>query len=213
VSAKVNLGVTLGSLTLLVIIGVVVITGSKANEEAALQAKINSEEAKQQSIQNNINLDKQHKALTDFVDKWQNRVNVSNKINNGTQSKIDAATQNILTNLTSHRAITNDTFGKLTDFINDRNVAFNQTLDKLDNITTQNKQLIIAFNATNEEERVKAVDRIIEQLHADHQVIMKGLNISSTDNQTEASDGIDQLKRAIEALEKKTFTPPGLAKK
>jgi hypothetical protein len=213
VSAKVNLGVTLGSLTLLVIIGVVVITGSKANEEAALQAKINSEEAKKQSIQNNIDLDKQNKALTDFVDKWQNRVNVSNKINNGTQSKIDAATQNILTNLTTHRAVTNQTFGALTDFINDRNAAFNQTLDKLDNITTQNKQLIIAFNATNEEERGKAVQNIINQLHADHEVIFKALNITATDNETDAETDINILKQILKALEKDKPIPPGLAKK
>ena len=213
-SARITLGSTLAGLILLIIIGVVVITGSKANEENALAAKQSAERAEQQTIQNNRDVDALNKTFNNFVDRWQNRVNFSNQYNNATlnltveqerqllnitkaQQKIFEQQlrneQNIIGNLTDHREVTNNTRDEI-----------------IIPILNQTQTLIKAFNNTNEEERGKAVDNIIKSLHDDHIIIMKGLNITATDTNTESYDAIQKLRQQLEELEK--HQPPGLAK-
>ena len=205
-SARITLGSTLAGLILLIIIGVVVITGSKANEENALAAKQSAERAEQQTIQNNRDVDALNKTFNNFVDRWQNRVNFSNQYNNATlnltveqerqllnitkaQQKIFEQQlrneQNIIGNLTDHREVTNNTRDEI-----------------IIPILNQTQTLIKAFNNTNEEERGKAVDNIIKSLHDDHIIIMKGLNITATDTNTESYDAIQKLKQQIDELEK-----------
>jgi len=214
VSARITLGSTLAGLILLIIIGVVVITGSKANEENALAAKQSAERAEQQTIQNNRDVDALNKTFNNFVDRWQNRVNFSNQYNNATlnltveqerqllnitkaQQKIFEQQlrneQNIIGNLTDHREVTNNTRDEI-----------------IIPILNQTQTLIKAFNNTNEEERGKAVDNIIKSLHDDHIIIMKGLNITATDTNTESYDAIQKLRQQLEELEK--HQPPGLSK-
>ena len=213
-SARITLGSTLAGLILLIIIGVVVITGSKANEENALAAKQSAERAEQQTIQNNRDVDALNKTFNNFVDRWQNRVNFSNQYNNATlnltveqerqllnitkaQQKIFEQQlrneQNIIGNLTDHREVTNNTRDEI-----------------IIPILNQTQTLIKAFNNTNEEERGKAVDNIIKSLHDDHIIIMKGLNITATDTNTESYDAIQKLRQQLEELEK--HQPPGLSK-
>jgi len=214
VSARITLGSTLAGLILLIIIGVVVITGSKANEENALAAKQSAERAEQQTIQNNRDVDALNKTFNNFVDRWQNRVNFSNQYNNATlnltveqerqllnitkaQQKIFEQQlrneQNIIGNLTDHREVTNNTRDEI-----------------IIPILNQTQTLIKAFNNTNEEERGKAVDNIIKSLHDDHIIIMKGLNITATDTNTESYNAIQKLRQQLEELEK--HQPPGLSK-
>ena len=213
-SARITLGSTLAGLVLLIIIGVVVITGSKANEDNALAAKQSAERAEQQTIQNNRDVDALNKTFNNFVDRWQNRVNFSNQYNNATlnltveqerqllnitkaQQKIFEQQlrneQNIIGNLTDHREVTNNTRDEI-----------------IIPILNQTQTLIKAFNNTNEEERGKAVDNIIKSLHDDHIIIMKGLNITATDTNTESYDAIQKLRQQLEELEK--HQPPGLSK-
>ena len=213
-SARITLGSTLAGLILLIIIGVVVITGSKANEENALAAKQSAERAEQQTIQNNRDVDALNKTFNNFVDRWQNRVNFSNQYNNATlnltveqerqllnitkaQQKIFEQQlrneQNIIGNLTDHREVTNNTRDEI-----------------IIPILNQTQTLIKGFNNTNEEERGKAVDNIIKSLHDDHIIIMKGLNITATDTNTESYDAIQKLRQQLEELEK--HQPPGLSK-
>jgi len=214
VSARITLGSTLAGLVLLIIIGVVVITGSKANEDNALAAKQSAERAEQQTIQNNRDVDALNKTFNNFVDRWQNRVNFSNQYNNATlnltveqerqllnitkaQQKIFEQQlrneQNIIGNLTDHREVTNNTRDEI-----------------IIPILNQTQTLIKGFNNTNEEERGKAVDNIIKSLHDDHIIIMKGLNITATDTNTESYDAIQKLRQQLEELEK--HQPPGLSK-
>ena len=213
-SARITLGSTLAGLILLIIIGVVVITGSKANEDNALAAKQSAERAEQQTIQNNRDVDALNKTFNNFVDRWQNRVNFSNQYNNATlnltveqerqllnitkaQQKIFEQQlrneQNIIGNLTDHREVTNNTRDEI-----------------IIPILNQTQTLIKGFNNTNEEERGKAVDNIIKSLHDDHIIIMKGLNITATDTNTESYDAIQKLRQQLEELEK--HQPPGLSK-
>ena len=213
-SARITLGSTLAGLILLIIIGVVVITGSKANEENALAAKQSAERAEQQTIQNNRDVDALNKTFNNFVDRWQNRVNFSNQYNNATLNltveqerqllnitKAQQAIfeqqlrneQNIIGNLTDHREVTNNTRDEI-----------------IIPILNQTQTLIKAFNNTNEEERGKAVDNIIKSLHDDHIIIMKGLNITATDTNTESYNAIQKLRQQLEELEK--HQPPGLSK-
>ena len=213
-SARITLGSTLAGLILLIIIGVVVITGSKANEDNALAAKQSAERAEQQTIQNNRDVDALNKTFNNFVDRWQNRVNFSNQYNNATLNltveqerqllnitKAQQAIfeqqlrneQNIIGNLTDHREVTNNTRDEI-----------------IIPILNQTQTLIKGFNNTNEEERGKAVDNIIKSLHDDHIIIMKGLNITATDTNTESYDAIQKLRQQLEELEK--HQPPGLSK-
>ena len=209
-SGNINLGVTIGSLVLLLIIGVVVITGSKANEEAAIEARNNSAIAKLQSEQNNVNIEKQHKALQTFIDNWERRINVSNKINNNTQDKLlylanisqeqeeqlinlaknqslilkkqIANERNIIDNLSSHRIIANLTYKEI-----------------LDNQATVNHLLNTTKALTGEEYSKladKRVNNIVGNLSKEHQLIIKGLNL--TEPTPENQSGLDAILKLLQ---------------
>ena len=177
-SAKITLGSTLGGLVLLIIIGVIVITGSKANEENSLAAK-------QQSIQNNKDIDALNKTFNQFVDQWTERVRIGNTNTNTTQDKIDRGVQNIIGNLSAHRIIAN-----LSDH--------NQTLIL--------RQVLNATHALTGPEYEKLADErvnaIVSNLSADHEIIFKALNISKTDKVTDAEQLGQLVKQFIEEQKK-----------
>lgn len=107
----------------------------------------------------------------DFVNKWENRIKVSNTINNGTRDVIKDEISNLKNNLSQHRIVTNNTF------------------NEVKSIENQTAKLVEAFNKSNEEGR----DEAVEKLSGEHEIIMNALNISKTDNQSEAASKIDQL--------------------
>jgi hypothetical protein len=214
VSSKVNLGVTLGSLVLLIFISVVVLTGSKANEEAAKQAANDSAAAKVQSIQNNIDIDKQHKALQTFIDAWERRVNVSNQVNNVSRN-IDLEQERQLINLARNQSLIlkqqvsneENIIGNLTDHRIIANLS-NANQTEILSLIKNNTEAITS--AQYDEQAEKKVASIIGNMTKEHQIIFKALNITDKDNQI---DDIAKLKKALDALEKKHGIPPGLAKK
>ena len=199
-SAKITLGSTLGGLVLLIIIGVVVITGSKANEEAALEAKKNSEAAKIISEQNYNDLKQMNKTVTTFIENWEKRVQVSNKVQNSTQDKIERGVQNVIGNLTQHRIIQNITR-------EDDEQRQNETLQAIKHI--QN----ITSALTGEEYKKlsdQRVNTIISNLSADHQLLFEALNISKTDKTTDAEQLGQLVKQLLEAQkDKKLHEPEG----
>jgi hypothetical protein len=214
VSAKINLGVTLGSLTLLVIIGVVVITGSKANEDAALAAK-------QQSIQNSKDIDDVNKTITTFVDNWGSRVNISNKINNNTQDKllylanISQEQEEQLINLAR-----NQTLILKTQVANEKNIINNLTAHRIiANMSNANQTALIKHltntltSETYSEQAEKKVASIVGNMTKEHQIIFKALNITANDDEKDSETDIAKLKQLLKVLEKDHKVPPGLAKK
>jgi len=223
-SGKVNLGITIGSLVLLLIIGVVVITGSKANEEAAIEARNNSAIAKLQSEQNNKDIHKQHLALQTFIDNWERRVNVSNKINNNTQDKllylanISQEQEEQLINLAKNQSLI-----LKQQIANERNIIGNLTAHRIiANLSNENQTEILGLIKNNTEAITSAqydvqaehkVNSILGNMTKEHTIIFKALNISKTDNHTDVEDGIAILKKQIQELENRNKLPPGIAKK
>ena len=175
-SAIITLGSTLGGLVLLIIIGVVVITGSQANQEASKQAALDSEAARIQSEKNNEYIQHLHGIMDKFVEKWNNRINTSNSINNQTQAKIDAGVQNILKNLTSHRVVTNETFDDIQYILNTTTALTSDTYNKA---------------------AEKKVENILGNMTAEHEIIFHALNISKTDKTTDAENDTENLGQLL----------------
>lgn len=176
VSAKITLGSTLGGLVLLIIIGVIVITGSKANEEAAIEAKKNAEAARLQSERNNVDNKQINATLHQFIEMWTERIQTSNKVNNGTQSKIEQGVQDILNNLSSHRYVTNETFIDIQNILNTTTALTGPQYEKLAD---------------------KRVESIVGNLSADHEIIFKALNISKSDETTDAENDTENLGQLL----------------
>ncbi len=100
--ARFNIGLTIGVLAVMLLTTSVIIYFTKAT-------RTNQEIAKQQSEQNSKDIAQINKTVNDFIDKWVKRIQVSNKVNNATQQKIEDETKNILGNLTAHRYVSNYT--------------------------------------------------------------------------------------------------------
>ena len=175
-SARITLGSTLGGLVLLIIIGVIVITGSKANEEAAIEAKKNAEAAKLQSERNNVDNKQINATLHQFIDMWTERVRIGNTNTNNTQDLIVRTQQNILGNLTSHRVVTNQTFDDIQHILNTTTSLTGPQYEKLAD---------------------KRVESIVGNLSADHEIIFKALNISKSDETTDAENDTDNLGQLL----------------
>ncbi|WP_411753305.1 hypothetical protein [Serratia sp. (in: enterobacteria)] len=64
------------------------------------------------------------------------------------------------------------------DSIQDRNMAFNETFEKFNELGNQTKIIaeISAVNITNEEKRIEAVNNITSTLHADHLMLEKKID-------------------------------------
>ena len=110
-------------------------------------------EGKLQSEQNNQDIEELEKQFNNFVNMWENRIKTSNTVNNSTQLKISNAVNDIIGNLSSHREVTNITSAEIS---------------KLQN---QTSLLIKQFNETNEVERAKAVDKILEGIQNNTEIL------------------------------------------
>lgn len=93
--------------------------------------------------------------LTEFVQAWEDRIKISNKVNNSTQSKVENTAIDILNNLSAHRYVTNATFDKVQE--NERVLL----------------DFIKKFNNTNEVERGKAVDKILSSIEEIKNILNK----------------------------------------
>ncbi len=134
-------------------------------------------------INNEIN-----EKVSEFIIKWENRIKISNMVNNQTQGKIVDGVEEIkyevkegFSNLSAHRIITNATFDEI---------------QKQQNLTSK---LISSFNNTNENERGKAVDSILEKVDS----LAKALNVTLPDN-NETETAIATLEKQIEQLRNNT---------
>jgi len=77
-------------------------------------------------------------AQSDFITKWEKRIEISNKFNNQTRQSFlqaendrDTLVDNIMGNLTSHRLITNATFDHIEQILNATTGITSDQYDKL----------------------------------------------------------------------------------
>ena len=108
-SAKTTVGLSIGIMIMVIMIGVISITQTQVTKE--------------QSQENAKNVQQINATLNTFVDNWENRIKVSNEVNNSTQRQLLSLAhnqtkvlqtqisneKNILGNLTDHRHVANFT--------------------------------------------------------------------------------------------------------
>ena len=136
-----------------------------------------------QSKRNNVDIQTLNASFHHFVDMWTERIKIGNTNTNNTQDLIVETQQNILGNLTGHRYVTNQTFNQI-----------QQVLNQTATLTSEQY---------NEQAEGK-VKSILGNMSKEHDIIFKALNISKSDNHTDAEQDIAQLKEALEALENRT---------
>ena len=134
--------------------------------------------------------------FNDFVDKWTERVKIGNTNTNNTQKYIVEGVNEILytvkqefANLTQHRLVTNATFDKIQNILNETKGITSQQYD---------------------DQSQKRVDDILGNMTEKFDILFRGLNITATDTNTESYDAIQKLRQQLEELEK--HQPPGLSK-
>lgn len=137
----------------------------------------------EQSERNNLDIDALNKTFTQFREQWTERVRIGNTNTNNTQSLIVDTQKNILGNLTSHRFITNATFDHIQEILN--------------------QTAALTSNEYSEQAEGK-VKSILGNMSKEHNIIFKALNITKTDNETDAETDIAKLKLAIQELENRT---------
>ena len=119
-----------------------------------------------------------------FVNMWENRIKVSNIINNGTRDVIKDEIRNFAGNLSQHRIVTNATF------------------DEVKLIENHTANLIRSFNSTNEEERGKAVEEIVDTIYG----LADALNVTITPKQqTNSTENVseEEILRLFKELQDK----------
>lgn len=123
-----------------------------------------------------------------------------------------AIEKNILGNLTAHRHVTNFTRDQLMDFINDRNLAFNNTLQKLDSIATLNNEILNRTDTLTSDEFNKAADNkvlnVIGNISEEHELIFKALNITKTETPSEEKQLEQLLKDFVKGHKEKIPNEP-----
>lgn len=137
----------------------------------------------EQSEHNNRDIEILNQSFTQFREQWTERVKIGNTNTNNTQDLIVDTQRNILGNLTGHRLVTNQTFEHIGDILN----------------TT--KALTSKEYSEQAEGKVKS---ILGNMSKEHDIIFKALNITKTDNETDAETDIAKLKKAIQELENRT---------
>lgn len=116
-SAKLNVGLTIGVLAVMLIM-------STATIYFTQQGRIQSEH-------NNVDIDRVEKKVDEFIEKWENRIKISNQINNSTQAKIERAVTDILGNLTSHRIVTNISNERIEHLVNKTDILTGPEYERL----------------------------------------------------------------------------------
>src|SRR6187551_638158 len=127
----------------------------------------------------------------DFVDKWTERVKIGNTNTNNTQKYIVEGVNEILytvkqefANLTAHRLVTNATFDKIQNILNETKGITSQQYD---------------------DQSQKRVDDILGNMTEKFDILFRGLNITATDTDTESFDAIQRLQQEINELKNRTL--------
>jgi len=170
VSAKINLGVGIGTFAVMLIMSLSVLyftnQGVKQGEQLRTDFK-------------------------DFVDKWTERVRIGNTNTNNTQKYIVEGVDEIknmvrqeFANLTAHRLVTNATFDKIQNILNETKGITSQQYD---------------------DQSQKRVDDILGNMTEKFDILFRGLNITATDTNTESFDAIQRLQQEIDELKNRTL--------
>jgi len=170
VSAKINLGVGIGTFAVMLIMSLSVLyftnQGVKQGEQLRTDFK-------------------------DFVDKWTERVRIGNTNTNNTQKYIVEGVDEIknmvrqeFSNLTAHRLVTNATFDKIQNILNETKGITSQQYD---------------------DQSQKRVDDILGNMTEKFDILFRGLNITATDTDTESFDAIQRLQQEINELKNRTL--------
>jgi len=170
VSAKINLGVGIGTFAVMLIMSLSVLyftnQGVKQGEQLRTDFK-------------------------DFVDKWTERVRIGNTNTNNTQKYIVEGVDEIknmvkqeFANLTAHRLVTNATFDKIQNILNETKGITSQQYD---------------------DQSQKRVDDILGNMTEKFDILFRGLNITATDTDTESFDAIQRLQQEINELKNRTL--------
>ena len=169
-SAKINLGVGIGTFAVMLIMSLSVLyftnQGVKQGEQLRTDFK-------------------------DFVDKWTERVRIGNTNTNNTQKYIVEGVDEIknmvrqeFSNLTAHRLVTNATFDKIQNILNETKGITSQQYD---------------------DQSQKRVDDILGNMTEKFDILFRGLNITATDTDTESFDAIQRLQQEINELKNRTL--------
>lgn len=117
-SGRINLGVGIGTFAVMLIMSFSVLYFTNQGKEQSEQNYADIQILKQENTQ-------LKKIVSDFIDRWDKRVETSNKVNNGTQSLVLNGVNEILNtvrqefgNLTEHRIVTNATFDRVNESLN-----------------------------------------------------------------------------------------------
>jgi hypothetical protein len=129
--------------------------------------------------------------FNDFVDQWTERVKIGNTNTNNTQKYIIEGVNEILytvkqefANLTAHRLVTNATFDKIQNILNETQGITSEQYD---------------------DQSQKKVDAIIGNMTEKFDILFRGLNITATDTNTESFDAIQRLQQEIDELKNRTL--------
>jgi polyhydroxyalkanoate synthesis regulator phasin len=187
-SARLNLSLGIGTLAVMLIMsfGVLYFTNQGVEQGEKRDRDIQQIKKENSQLRTDFN---------EFVDQWTERIRIGNTNTNNTQKYIiDGVNQILYTvkqefgNLTQHRLVTNATFDKIQDILNESQGITSQQYD---------------------DQSQKKVDAIIGNMTEKFDILFKGLNITKTDTNTESYDAIQKLKQQIDQLEKKTNEPQG----
>ena len=184
-SAKINLGVGIGTFAVMLIMSLSVLYFTNQGIKQGEERDKDIQEIKKDNAE--LKSD-----FNDFVDQWTERVRIGNTNTNNTQKYIIEGVNEILYtvkqefgNLTAHRLVTNATFDRLGNIINATQGLTSQQYD---------------------EQAQKKVDYIIGNMTEKFNILFKGLNISATDTNTGSSDAIEKLQKQLDELENRTKT-------
>ncbi len=170
-SAKINLGVGIGTFAVMLIMSLSVLYFTNQGIKQGEQLKTD---------------------FQNFVEQWTERVRIGNTNTNNTQKYIVEGVDEIkslvkqeFSNLTAHRLITNATFDKIQNILNETKGITSQQYD---------------------DQSQKRVDDILGNMTEKFDILFKGLNISATDTDTVAHDAIEKLQKELDELENRSKT-------
>ena len=184
-SAKITLGVGIGTFAVMLIMSLSVLYFTNQGVEQGEKRDKDIAELKKDNAELKA-------AFDDFVEQWTERVKIGNTNTNNTQKYIIDGVNEILYtvkqefgNLTAHRLVTNATFDEVKNILNES-----------EGITSKQYDV----------QAQKKVDSIIGNMTEKFDILFKGLNITATDTDTESYDAIQVLKKQIEQLENRSKT-------
>lgn len=165
---------------LLLSIGVSGFLANQATQESQLAAT-NAKKAQEGVEQAKAIANETDAKITKFIGDWWERVRVGNVNTNTTQGKITHGVDIIIGNLTEHRHIQNVTR-------DEDEKRQNETLSSVKALQNQTNNLISKFNQTNEIERAKAVNSILDGISNNTEAInlvIDYLNITTVTEEPE----------------------------